>query len=210
MPKYDGEIRINTKMDTKDVSSQMLQLENRMQKTAQKAQQLESEMRKLEQQKIPTEEYANLENKLKNAKYILEQYNDALKNMPAENKEQRWNELVDKEEEACNEILKIKEALKQPIYLRPEGLYQQLNDAKKRLEIFKTMEESVLSGEDPILSMYRQEAEKATISVKKLEAEMLELDKAGKAFLQLGIPKRRHSTKNCPRSFEMSIVSWML
>ena len=186
---YDGEIRIRTLIENGKASSQLLQLEARFQKTAKEVARLEDEMRKLEQQKIPTEEYANLENKLKDAKYILEQYNDALKNMPAENKEQRWNELVDKEEKAYNEIVKIKEALKQPIYLRPEGLYQQLNDAKKRLEIFKMMEKSVLSGEDPTLSMYRQEAEKATISVKKLEAEMLELDKSGKAFLTTRDPK---------------------
>lgn len=180
---YDGEIRIRTLIENGKASSQLLQLEARFQKTAKEAVRLEDEMRKLEQQKIPTEEYANLENKLKDAKFILEQYNDALKNMPAENKEQRWNELVDKEEEAYNEILRIKEALKQPIYIRPEGLYQQLNDAKKRLEIFKAMEESVLSGEDsPVLSRYKQEAEKATTSIKKLETEMLELDKAGKAF----------------------------
>ena len=133
---YDGEIRIRTLIENGKASSQLLQLEARFQKTAKEAARLEDEMRKLEQQKIPTEEYANLENKLKDAKFILEQYNDALKNMPAENKEQRWNELVDKEEEAYNEILRIKEALKQPIYIRPEGLYQQLNDAKKRLEIF--------------------------------------------------------------------------
>ena len=180
---YDGEIRIRTLIENGKASSQLLQLEARFQKTAKEAARLEDEMRKLEQQKIPTEEYANLENKLKDAKFILEQYNDALKNMPAENKEQRWNELVDKEEEAYNEILRIKEALKQPIYIRPEGLYQQLNDAKKRLEIFKAMEESVLSGEDsPVLSRYKQEAEKATNRIKKLETEMLELDKAGKAF----------------------------
>ena len=52
LAEYDGEIRINTKINTKDVSSQMMQLENRMQKTAQKAQQLESQMRKLEQQNV--------------------------------------------------------------------------------------------------------------------------------------------------------------
>lgn len=184
---YDGEIRIKTKIDNGDASSQLLQLEAKFQKTAREAARLEDEMRKLEQQKVPTEEYANLENKLKDAKFILEQYNDAIKNMP--DKDQRWNELVDKEEEAYNEILRIKEALKQPIYLRPEGLYQQLDDTKKWLEILKKAKESVLSGEDPVLSRYKQEAEKATISIKKLEAEMLELDKAGKAFSSTRDPK---------------------
>lgn len=78
MPKYDGEIRINTKMDTKDVSSQMLQLENRMQKTAQKAQQLESEMRKLEQQKIPTEEFLEIQKQIENAEHRLASLNDRM------------------------------------------------------------------------------------------------------------------------------------
>lgn len=57
MADYDGEIRINTKIDTQSASSQLLQLENRMQKTAEKAKALKREMKELENQKIPTEEY---------------------------------------------------------------------------------------------------------------------------------------------------------
>ena len=41
---YDGEIRIKTKIENADMSSQLMQLENRMEKTARKAQQLEDAM----------------------------------------------------------------------------------------------------------------------------------------------------------------------
>ena len=43
--KYDGEVRIRTKFDSGNLTSQIMQVENRMEKTAQKAQKLES-MRK--------------------------------------------------------------------------------------------------------------------------------------------------------------------
>ena len=68
---YDGEIRIRTLIENGKASSQLLQLEARFQKTAKEAARLEDEMRKLEQQKIPTEEYANLENKLKDIMRFL-------------------------------------------------------------------------------------------------------------------------------------------
>ena len=79
MAEYDGEIRINTKINTKDVSSQMMQLENRMQKTAQKAQQLESQMRKLEQQKIPTDEFGEIQKQIENAEHRLAALNNRRK-----------------------------------------------------------------------------------------------------------------------------------
>lgn len=65
MSGYDGEVRISTKIDNSKLNSQMMQLENRMEKTAQKAKDLEAEMCKMEQTKVPTEEYKDLEKELK-------------------------------------------------------------------------------------------------------------------------------------------------
>lgn len=62
MSGYDGEVRISTKIDNSKLNSQMMQLENRMEKTARKAQDLEAEMRKMEQLKVPTDEYKKMEN----------------------------------------------------------------------------------------------------------------------------------------------------
>lgn len=183
MAEYDGEVRIKTLIENGEASSRLMQMEAKFQKLTSEAKRLTDGMREIEQRKVPTEEYAKLEEKLKAAKYLLEQYNDALKSMPSENKEQRWQELTESEAEAYNEILKIKEVLKKPIYLRPEGMYQQLDEAQKRLKIFESMEESVLSRkESPEASQYKQEAEKIANSIKKIKNEMQTLNDAGKAF----------------------------
>lgn len=61
MPKADASILIDTKIDTKDVSSQMLRLENRLSKFAKKASVLTDEMRKMESSKMPTDEFAEVQ-----------------------------------------------------------------------------------------------------------------------------------------------------
>ena len=64
MPKADGSILIDTKIDTKDVSSQMLRLENQMAKASRKASDLTEKMRQMEKLKIPTEEYKKLQGEI--------------------------------------------------------------------------------------------------------------------------------------------------
>lgn len=76
--KYDGEIRIRTKFDNGSLTSQIMQVENRMEKTAQKAQKLESAMRELENKKIPTEEYEKVQNQISKAEEKLSSLNDRM------------------------------------------------------------------------------------------------------------------------------------
>lgn len=76
--KYDGEVRIRTKFDSGNLTSQIMQVENRMEKTAQKAQKLESAMRELENQKIPTEEYEEVQNQISKAEKKLSSLNDRM------------------------------------------------------------------------------------------------------------------------------------
>ncbi|MCM1416679.1 MAG: hypothetical protein NC430_12250 [bacterium] len=57
MAQYDGSIRIGTKIDTKEASSQLMALENRMVKTADKIAGLRSKLESLKNVKIPTEEF---------------------------------------------------------------------------------------------------------------------------------------------------------
>ena len=52
MADYDGSIRINTQIDTKNASSQMLRLENQISKAAKKAADLTEKMRQMENQKM--------------------------------------------------------------------------------------------------------------------------------------------------------------
>ena len=75
---YDGEIRIKTKIENADMSSQLMQLENRMEKTARKAQQLEDAMREMESRKIPTEEYKEVQTQIHKAQDKLSGLNDRM------------------------------------------------------------------------------------------------------------------------------------
>ena len=59
---YDGEIRIRTLIENGKASSQLLQLEAKFQKLTSEAKKLSDGMREIEQMKIPTEEYKNLQN----------------------------------------------------------------------------------------------------------------------------------------------------
>ena len=54
---YDGEIRIRTLIENGDASSSLLQLESRFQKLTRESQRLTDQMRQMERQKIPTEQY---------------------------------------------------------------------------------------------------------------------------------------------------------
>lgn len=64
MSDYDGSIKIDTKIDTKNVSSQMLRLQNQIAKVSQKAADLTEKMRQMENSKIPTEDYKNISDAL--------------------------------------------------------------------------------------------------------------------------------------------------
>lgn len=64
MAQYDGSIRINTKIGTKEASSQLLMLENRIKKTADKITSLRSKMDALKDVKIPTEEYKEVSSQI--------------------------------------------------------------------------------------------------------------------------------------------------
>lgn len=75
---YDGEIRIKTKIENADMSSQLMQLENRMEKTARKAQQLETAMREMENRKIPTDEYKEVQDQIQKAQELLKAYQNQM------------------------------------------------------------------------------------------------------------------------------------
>ena len=61
---YDGEIRIRTLIENGDASSSLLQLESRFQKLTRESQRLTDQMRQMEQMRIPTEEYQQVQEQL--------------------------------------------------------------------------------------------------------------------------------------------------
>lgn len=77
---YDGEIRIKTKIENADMSSQLMQLENRIEKTARKAQDLEKAMRELESRRIPTDDYKELQDQIQKAQDKLSAFKKEMEN----------------------------------------------------------------------------------------------------------------------------------
>ena len=75
MADYDGSIRINTQIDTKNASSQMLRLENQISKAARKASDLTEKMRQMENQKAPTEEFKAVQEQIDDAQKKLDSLN---------------------------------------------------------------------------------------------------------------------------------------
>ena len=67
MPKYDGSIRINTKIETKDLNSQMMRVSNAIKKDSAALDSLNRKMDEFSQKKIPTEKFAELQRELKQA-----------------------------------------------------------------------------------------------------------------------------------------------
>ena len=65
--QYDGSIRINTEINTRDVNSQMLRLTNEIKKTAKEISILQEKMESLGKAKIPTAEYAEIQKQIADA-----------------------------------------------------------------------------------------------------------------------------------------------
>lgn len=65
--QYDGSIRINTEINTRDVNSQMLRLTNEIKKTAKEISVLQEKMESLGKTKIPTAEYAEIQKQIADA-----------------------------------------------------------------------------------------------------------------------------------------------
>lgn len=75
---YDGEIRIDTKIDTKNLSSQMATLENKIVKSANKARDLNAELEQMGKLKIPTEDFAATQKQLEQCTVKLNALNDRM------------------------------------------------------------------------------------------------------------------------------------
>lgn len=65
--QYDGSIRINTEIDTRNVSSQMLRLINETKKTTREITDLKEKMDSLAKSNVPTDEYKQMQAELKKA-----------------------------------------------------------------------------------------------------------------------------------------------
>ena len=114
MAQYDGSIRINTKIDTKNASSQLMSLENRIVKTADKITSLRSKMDSLKNAKIPTQEYSEISAQIQKAEVQFNKLLEKQEQMQRDGKDNgvAWERLNTKIEEVGNTIKYAKGELK--------------------------------------------------------------------------------------------------
>lgn len=166
---YDGEIRIRTLIENGKASSQLLQLEARFQKTAKEAVRLEDEMRKLEQQKIPTEEYKNISDALHRSTSEFDKLLQRQESMAAKGKTSgaTWDMLDKKIEEVGADIRAAGKYQRQMIeegtaYKEPKATaeYQKLSDklvnANNQMSALKRKMEEVAAKEAKVGSGSKQ------------------------------------------------------
>ena len=175
---YDGEIRIKTKIENADMSSQLMQLENRMEKTARKAQQLEDAMREMASKKIPTDEYKKLTDQIEEAKKKVEEANEELNQMRELGfKDENLQPYIKSLDDATREVNKLAEAKAKleatnAAYNDPtntaeyQKLSDQLSDANREMAMLSKRHDEIIAKQSGIGSGAKQ-IEKVGKSAKK-------------------------------------------
>ncbi len=150
MSGYDGEVRINTRIETKQLNSQMMQLESRMEKSARKAQMLKDEVRKLEEAKVPTEEYKDISDSFRKSNAELDRLLQKQDSMAARGKDSgvAWEEIQRKIESVGADIKASENYLSQMVKdgtafqnMKESDKYKkltlQLKDCNQEMEILQ-------------------------------------------------------------------------
>lgn len=115
---YDGSVKINTELNTKNASSQMMSLENRIEKTSKKVQDLKESMDKAAVAKVPTEEYRELQKTLMRDNQELEKLIKKQEQWTGKRSGQKWSALDSQVEQKGADIRAQEAYMKQ---MRTDG-----------------------------------------------------------------------------------------
>lgn len=146
MAEYDGSIRINTEIDTKNATAQLVSFQNRMVKTADKIAEITKKMDDLKNVQTPTKAFEELGAELKKAQDELDELIKKEESMPKVGSS--WEELVEQQAKASDKIDEIKAKMQSmkdsgTAYIDPTTtdqwtkLSQQLTYAQNDMELLK-------------------------------------------------------------------------
>lgn len=95
MAKYDASIRVDTRISTKEASAQLMTLENRIVKTADRITALRSKMDALKDAKVPTQQYKEIESDISKAEKELQKLIEKQAQMQTDGKDSgvEWERL---------------------------------------------------------------------------------------------------------------------
>ena len=160
MSDYDGSIKIDTKIDTKNVSSQMLRLENQITKASRKASDLTDKMRQMENAKIPTEDYKDITDALHRSTAEFDKLLQRQEEMVARGKTSgaAW-ESLDRKIEAVG--ADIRAAEKYQSQMVKEGTAYLDKGAIRATDAYKKMEDQLRETNDQMKTLARRQEEVA-------------------------------------------------
>ncbi|MCI7041688.1 MAG: hypothetical protein MR992_06110 [Lachnospiraceae bacterium] len=181
MSEYDGSIRINTEIDTKKASSQLLTLQNRIMKAADKVSSLRSKMDSLRNAKIPTQEYQEITAQIEKAEQKFNRLLEKQEQMQREGKDNgtSWQRLNDQMDEIGNEIRYAKGELQDLVETGKaftigsstdefSKLSQQLKYAENDLTSLNIRHDQLISKQNDATKGYKKLGDTAKKSLEKV------------------------------------------
>lgn len=190
MAKYDGSVRINTDIKTKEAELRLLALENRIKKTAEKIAGLRSRMDVLKDAKIPTQEYKDISAQIAKANAEFDRLLEKQEQMHRTGKDHgaAWDELNRKMDEAGSTIRYAK------------GELQDLIDTGKAFTLGADTEEYARLGQqmqyaENEMYVLNQQHDVQEVKVRRLGSKYRELSaKAKSAFQSIGNVLKKANT----------------
>ena len=158
MPQYDGSININTKIDTKNVSSQMLRLENQIAKASKKASDLTQKMREMEKQKIPTDDYKDISDALHRSNQQFDKLLQKQQSMISSGKTSGkvWDDLDRKIEEVGADI---RAAEKYQSKMVSDGTAYMSADAIRSTDAYRRLSDQLINTNAQIKTLSKRHEE---------------------------------------------------
>lgn len=184
MAEYDGSIRINTQINTRNASTQLMSLENRIVKTADKIASLRSKMDALKNAQIPTQEYKEIADQISKSEAEFNKLLEKQEQMQREGKDHgiTWERLNERMEEVGNTIRYAQGELQDLVNTgraftlgsetqEYSNLEQQLQYAENDMRILSQRHEELSSRQNDNTKKYEQlssAAKSAFNSIEKL------------------------------------------
>ena len=189
MGKYDGEIRINTNIETEDARRKLIELQMQMNKTAHRIETIKKKMEEMEKPTVKTEAYEKLENSLKQAQDELQSLRDKQAEWESLGIDSggAWDSLCEKIGDAEDKVFsitakmeKLKDAGKAFTDQKGTDAYKKLGvdlqNAQGEMSIIKSKMRDVFESQKEI---NKKGFQKLTQSARKASASMNNLAKEG-------------------------------
>lgn len=195
MAEYDGSIRINTQINTQNASAQMMSLENRIVKTADKIASLRSKMDALKNAQIPTQEYKEISDQISKAEAEFNKLLEKQEQMRREGKDHGvvWDRLNERMEEVGGTIRYAQGELQDLVdtgrafTLGSEtqeysSLEQQLQYAENDLEVLQQRHEELSLRQNDNTKKYKQLSSAAKSAFNFIEKSLKKVNSLVNSF----------------------------